>query len=213
MSSSRNILLPHFRQPSGRSVDCCGAAPFGMPPRSSWLRHRPATAAEPNAQRREAPARARRRFNDRVASVAARRNPVRSAISASRATIQGPPRASMSSLPKTPASPAPRWPIEENNAGGRFTGEIYSLDVSTASLAEQAVAELKKFLETGQTTSSSRPRPTRCSSSPTGPRTRTFSSSTSAPPTCRCGRRIAAPISCMWCPTGTCWPTRSPNIS
>jgi ABC transporter substrate binding protein (PQQ-dependent alcohol dehydrogenase system) len=39
--------------------------------------------------------------------------------------------------------------VEENNAGGRFTGHDYSLDASTASSPEEAVAALERLLETG----------------------------------------------------------------
>jgi ABC transporter substrate binding protein (PQQ-dependent alcohol dehydrogenase system) len=39
--------------------------------------------------------------------------------------------------------------LEENNAGGRFTGHLYSLDVATASSPEEAVAELKKLYDSG----------------------------------------------------------------
>jgi len=37
---------------------------------------------------------------------------------------------------------------DENNAGGQFTGEVYSLDVSTVASPEQAVEALQKLLET-----------------------------------------------------------------
>lgn len=37
---------------------------------------------------------------------------------------------------------------DENNAGGQFTGEFYSLDVSTVASPEQAVEALQKLLET-----------------------------------------------------------------
>jgi len=37
---------------------------------------------------------------------------------------------------------------DENNAGGQFTGELYSLDVSTVASPEQAVEALQKLLET-----------------------------------------------------------------
>jgi ABC transporter substrate binding protein (PQQ-dependent alcohol dehydrogenase system) len=39
--------------------------------------------------------------------------------------------------------------VEENNAGGRFTGHHYSVDVSTVSSAEKAVEALEKFLASG----------------------------------------------------------------
>jgi ABC transporter substrate binding protein (PQQ-dependent alcohol dehydrogenase system) len=39
--------------------------------------------------------------------------------------------------------------IEENNAGGRFTGHSYGLDVETASSPEDALAALKKLYESG----------------------------------------------------------------
>lgn len=37
---------------------------------------------------------------------------------------------------------------DENNAGGQFTGEVYSLDVSTVASPEQAIQALQKLLET-----------------------------------------------------------------
>jgi len=39
--------------------------------------------------------------------------------------------------------------IEENNAGGRFMGHLYGLDVETASSPEDALAALKKLQESG----------------------------------------------------------------
>ncbi len=39
--------------------------------------------------------------------------------------------------------------IEENNAGGRFTGHDYSLDVNTVASPEEAVAALEKLVESG----------------------------------------------------------------
>ena len=38
---------------------------------------------------------------------------------------------------------------DENNAGGQFTGEFYSLDVASVASADQAVAEAKKLLDSG----------------------------------------------------------------
>jgi len=51
--------------------------------------------------------------------------------------------------PKDAGIAGAKMAIEEDNAGGRFTGHSYSLDVSTVASAEQAVAALEKFLETG----------------------------------------------------------------
>ena len=39
--------------------------------------------------------------------------------------------------------------LDENNSGGRFTGDLYSLDVSTVASPDDAVAALQKFLESG----------------------------------------------------------------
>ncbi len=39
--------------------------------------------------------------------------------------------------------------IDENNAGGRFTGHLYSLDIETASSPEEALAALEKFQASG----------------------------------------------------------------
>jgi ABC transporter substrate binding protein (PQQ-dependent alcohol dehydrogenase system) len=38
---------------------------------------------------------------------------------------------------------------DENNAGGQFTGELYSLDVSTVASADKAVEALQKFYDSG----------------------------------------------------------------
>ena len=38
---------------------------------------------------------------------------------------------------------------DENNAGGQFTGEVYSLDVATVGSADQAVAEAQKLFDSG----------------------------------------------------------------
>jgi ABC transporter substrate binding protein (PQQ-dependent alcohol dehydrogenase system) len=50
--------------------------------------------------------------------------------------------------PKDAGIAGAKMAIEENNAGGRFTGQHYSLDVSTVS-AEKAVEALQKLLESG----------------------------------------------------------------
>ena len=51
--------------------------------------------------------------------------------------------------PKDAGVAGAKMAIEENNAGGRFTGHDYSLDVSTVSSAEKAVEGLQKFLDSG----------------------------------------------------------------
>ncbi|HZJ12931.1 MAG TPA: ABC transporter substrate-binding protein [Methyloceanibacter sp.] len=51
--------------------------------------------------------------------------------------------------PKDAGIAGAKMAIEENNAGGRFTGHDYSLDVSTVASAEKAVEALKKFYESG----------------------------------------------------------------
>ena len=51
--------------------------------------------------------------------------------------------------PKDAGIAGAKMGIEENNAGGRFTGHDYSLDVSTASSAEKAVDALQKLLDSG----------------------------------------------------------------
>src|SRR4029078_3256181 len=38
---------------------------------------------------------------------------------------------------------------DENNAGGQFTGEVYSLDVATVRSAGQVVAEAQKLFDSG----------------------------------------------------------------
>ena len=47
-----------------------------------------------------------------------------------------------------PASPAP-LAIDENNAGGKFVGDLYSLDVSTVASPDKAVEALAKMIESG----------------------------------------------------------------
>ena len=39
--------------------------------------------------------------------------------------------------------------LDENNAGGQFTGDLYSLDVSTVASPDAAVEALQKFVESG----------------------------------------------------------------
>jgi ABC transporter substrate binding protein (PQQ-dependent alcohol dehydrogenase system) len=51
--------------------------------------------------------------------------------------------------PKDAGVAGAKMAVEENNAGGRFTGHDYSIDVSEASSAEEAVAALEKLLESG----------------------------------------------------------------
>src|SRR5262245_18452747 len=51
--------------------------------------------------------------------------------------------------PKDAGVAGAKMAIEKNNAGGRFTGHDYSLDVSTVSSAEKAVEGLQKFLDSG----------------------------------------------------------------
>jgi ABC transporter substrate binding protein (PQQ-dependent alcohol dehydrogenase system) len=49
--------------------------------------------------------------------------------------------------PKDAGVAGAKMAIEENNAGGRFTGHDYSLDVTTVSSAEKAIEALQKFLD------------------------------------------------------------------
>jgi ABC transporter substrate binding protein (PQQ-dependent alcohol dehydrogenase system) len=49
--------------------------------------------------------------------------------------------------PKDAGIAGAKMAVEENNAGGRFTGHDYSLDVSTVSSPEKAVEALKKLYE------------------------------------------------------------------
>jgi ABC transporter substrate binding protein (PQQ-dependent alcohol dehydrogenase system) len=51
--------------------------------------------------------------------------------------------------PKDAGIAGAKMAIEENNAGGRFTGHDYSLDVTTVSSAEKAVEGLQKFFDGG----------------------------------------------------------------
>jgi ABC transporter substrate binding protein (PQQ-dependent alcohol dehydrogenase system) len=67
-----------------------------------------------------------------------------------RETIDHPRPASRLDIePKDAGIAGAKMGIEENNAGGRFTGHDYSLDVSTVSSAEKAVEALQKFLNSG----------------------------------------------------------------
>jgi ABC transporter substrate binding protein (PQQ-dependent alcohol dehydrogenase system) len=49
--------------------------------------------------------------------------------------------------PKDAGIAGAKMAIEENNAGGRFTGHDYSIDVSTVTSAEKAIEALQKFLD------------------------------------------------------------------
>ena len=63
-------------------------------------------------------------------------------------SIRALPRVSMSS-PRTPGIAGAKMAIEENNAGGRFIGDVYSLDVSTVASADEAVEALQKLYDSG----------------------------------------------------------------
>jgi len=49
--------------------------------------------------------------------------------------------------PKDAGIAGAQMAIDEDNAGGRFTGQDYSLDVSTVSSADKAVEALQKFYD------------------------------------------------------------------
>jgi ABC transporter substrate binding protein (PQQ-dependent alcohol dehydrogenase system) len=49
--------------------------------------------------------------------------------------------------PKDAGIAGAKMAIEENNAGGRFTGHDYSLDVTTVTSADKAIEALQKFLD------------------------------------------------------------------
>ena len=67
-----------------------------------------------------------------------------------RETLEHPrPASRLDVEPKDAGIAGAKMAIEENNAGGRFTGHDYSLDVSTVSSAEKAVEGLQKFLDSG----------------------------------------------------------------
>jgi ABC transporter substrate binding protein (PQQ-dependent alcohol dehydrogenase system) len=51
--------------------------------------------------------------------------------------------------PKDAGVAGAKMGVEENNAGGRFTGHAYSLDVDKVSSPEKALAELQKLYESG----------------------------------------------------------------
>jgi ABC transporter substrate binding protein (PQQ-dependent alcohol dehydrogenase system) len=51
--------------------------------------------------------------------------------------------------PKDAGVAGAKMAVEENNAGGRFMGHLYSLDDTTVASADEAVQALDKFLETG----------------------------------------------------------------
>lgn len=59
------------------------------------------------------------------------------------------PASRLDVLPKDVGIAGAKMAVEENNAGGRFTGHDYSLDVKTVSSAEKAVEALQKFYEDG----------------------------------------------------------------
>jgi len=67
-----------------------------------------------------------------------------------RETVEHPrPASRLDVEPKDAGIAGATMGVEENNAGGRFTGHGYSLDVSAVSSAEEAVEALEKFLESG----------------------------------------------------------------
>jgi ABC transporter substrate binding protein (PQQ-dependent alcohol dehydrogenase system) len=67
-----------------------------------------------------------------------------------RETLEHPrPASRLDVEPKDAGIAGAKMAVEENNAGGRFTGHDYSLDVSTVSSAEKAVEGLQKFLDSG----------------------------------------------------------------
>ena len=67
-----------------------------------------------------------------------------------RETLEHPrPASRLDVEPKDAGVAGAKMAIEENNAGGRFTGHDYSLDVSTVSSADKAVEALQKFLDSG----------------------------------------------------------------
>jgi ABC transporter substrate binding protein (PQQ-dependent alcohol dehydrogenase system) len=51
--------------------------------------------------------------------------------------------------PKDAGIAGAKMAVGENNAGGRFTGHLYSLDDTTVSSPDEAIEALGKFLETG----------------------------------------------------------------
>ena len=193
------------------SLSLLGSLPASAP---ALAGDEPATAAPAAPPAAEAPAAETKPAGSRSKCLSRRRRRIRcrSVTSGSSEIIRGPPRASMSSL-KTPALPAQNWPTT------KIMPAASSPAMSTASMSQPSARPTKRWRRRKSSSIAvtiscwSTPRPRRCSSFRTGPRARTFSSSTSAPPMFRSARKIAAPMSCMWCRTATCWPTRSPNIS
>ena len=51
--------------------------------------------------------------------------------------------------PKDAGIAGAKMAIEENNAGGRFLGDFYSLDVSTVASPEEAVDAMQKLYDSG----------------------------------------------------------------
>jgi len=67
-----------------------------------------------------------------------------------RETVQHPrPASRLDVEPKDAGIAGAEMAIEENNAGGRFTGHDYGLDVSTVASPDEAVEALEKLLESG----------------------------------------------------------------
>jgi ABC transporter substrate binding protein (PQQ-dependent alcohol dehydrogenase system) len=58
------------------------------------------------------------------------------------------PASRLDVAPKDAGIAGAKMAVEENNAGGRFTGHDYSVDVSTVASPEKAVEALQKFYET-----------------------------------------------------------------
>ncbi|ODR98572.1 hypothetical protein AUC68_09200 [Methyloceanibacter methanicus] len=67
-----------------------------------------------------------------------------------REEVRGPQPASRLDIePENAGIAGAEMGIKENNAGGRFVGHLYALDVETASSPEDAVAALEKLYESG----------------------------------------------------------------
>jgi ABC transporter substrate binding protein (PQQ-dependent alcohol dehydrogenase system) len=67
-----------------------------------------------------------------------------------RESLEHPRPASRTDIePKDAGVAGAKMAIDENNAGGRFTGHNYSLDVTTVTSADKAVEALQKFVDSG----------------------------------------------------------------
>jgi ABC transporter substrate binding protein (PQQ-dependent alcohol dehydrogenase system) len=119
------------------------AAPAGTPPTAEA----PATAS-PSAATPAAKKQPDGGFSVEVPQSPPPRNPL--PIGYIRELVERPrPASRVDAEPSDAGVSGAKMANDENNAGGQFTGELYSLDVSTVASADKAVEALQKFYDSG----------------------------------------------------------------